>query len=337
MSVVADGHPLWFESPDVALRPAIEAFGCALLVPALDRGRQLVLPAEHPVCPQWLGNLAEMLAVFEEWWSYPRLLPQAATAGPAAGGARSTALCFSGGVDSFFTLLCSPRPIDLLVMVHGFDVALRDAPRFARCEAMLRVVAEAVGARPVVLRTNLRQHPALKRVSWDRAHGGPLAAVGHLLRDCVGTLRISSPSHLTRSEALGSHWRIDSLWSSSGLRVEHFGEPATRAQKLRRIADHPLVQRHLRVCWEHLNGRLNCSRCVKCLHTMLILASLGVLERFPGFDARPGWADRLDHAPLATGRLGAFEALAVSGELGSRELAAVRRFVARVRSAPGRA
>ena len=71
-----DGVPLWYESDDVELFPTPEAFGTALLLPALQRGRRLTLDA--PVSATWLSNVAQLLKVWREWWGYTELLPQAA-------------------------------------------------------------------------------------------------------------------------------------------------------------------------------------------------------------------------------------------------------------------
>src|SRR5215210_6660126 len=70
------GEPLWFESPDVVLRPSPEAFGCALLVAALHGGRSLTIGGG--VSASWLSNAARLLDVLQEWWGYPRLMPIAA-------------------------------------------------------------------------------------------------------------------------------------------------------------------------------------------------------------------------------------------------------------------
>ena len=56
--------------------------------------------------------------------------------------------------------------------------------------------------------------------------------------------------------------------------------------KLRGIAEHPLVQRHLRVCWKNYGRRDNCCRCEKCLRTMLMLDALGKLGPFEAFPLR---------------------------------------------------
>ena len=48
--------------------------------------------------------------------------------------------------------------------------------------------------------------------------------------------------------------------------------------------EEPLVQAHLRVCWENLKAAGNCSSCEKCCRTMLTLAQHGMLRQFRVFE-----------------------------------------------------
>ena len=70
VSANAAGAPLWFESEDIDLRPAAEAFGSALLILALNSGSQLTIDEE--VSKQWLENSKLLLDTFHEWWGYPK-------------------------------------------------------------------------------------------------------------------------------------------------------------------------------------------------------------------------------------------------------------------------
>jgi hypothetical protein len=110
---------------------------------------------------------------------------------------------------------------------------------------------------------------------------------------------------------------VDQLWSTEQLEIVDVGGRYNRVERVRKIADHPLVQRSLRVCWENPDSAYNCGRCRKCLQTMLTLEVFGKLDRvstFPELDldavARVEianevglsyWEDLLD-AARATGR-----------------------------------
>jgi hypothetical protein len=168
----------------------------------------------------------------------------------------------------------------------------------AAWESRLRTVAAAVGARAVVLRSNLRRHPAFAGADWERAHGGALAAVGHLLAGHVGTLLIASSVPTHYDVHWGSHWQLDELWSSDRLAVVHHGASESRLAKVRAIFGNDLSAAHLRVCWENRTPTGNCSRCDKCLNTMTLIAACGgVLRRFSTFDWPDNLSAHLDRVP----------------------------------------
>lgn len=290
-----DSVPVAFWSADVVLHPAAEAFAGPAWLLALAGGRELVVSA--PVDPTWAANLAGVAALAENWWGLaPRRASVDATrVAPAA--APATALCFTAGVDSFHALLTAPRPPETLAFVHGYDITLDDDRRWAEASAGHRAVADVLGCRAVTVRTNLRDHPGFASIPWGTTHGAALAAVGHLLRDEHGRLLVASTHARTDGRAWGSDWRLDPLWSARDHTVVHVGDDTPREEKIRAIAGHPLVRRHLRVCWEHRNDGLNCSVCDKCLATMVILRSVGALEHMATFDGGADLVPLLDDLP----------------------------------------
>lgn len=86
------GTPLWFESDDVDLEPAPEAFGSALLFPAQHRGRTLRF--ESPVSEVWRENSDKIIQAWHEWWGYQPLRVVAERRPDENRNARSTALMF---------------------------------------------------------------------------------------------------------------------------------------------------------------------------------------------------------------------------------------------------
>ena len=325
---------VWFESSDVALRPAMEAFVAPFLLPSVAQGRRLTTATA--VAADFAAGFAGVLDIAARWWNYPQLLPQVDTYAVDSAPQRGwrNALCFSGGVDSFHTLLASNRPVDDLVFLHGFDVPLHDTARADACEREMREIARLTGTRAVVVRTNLRAHPAFRAAPWERTHGGALAAVGHVLPSDVGRLFISASYPRARWRPWGSHWELDPFWSGAGLAIEHIGAEVDRVAKLRALRDAPLARKYLRVCWENLSPQLNCSRCEKCIRTQVVLAALGVLDRFATFEPAGTLSSRIDAVarirdPLIFQRYE--DALALG--MPPAVAAAVRRLLARSRRA----
>ena len=300
VEAIVDGRRVWFASDDAALAPATEAFGAALLVPALGAGRPLRLAG--PVCPTWAANLQRLADAFGQLWypdsPRPVVVPEAVAGQPWS--LPQTTLCFSGGVDAFHALLAGGHPIDTLVYVVGYDVKLRDRRRAAAVTRLIRGVAAEAGCGSVVMTTNLRRHPLLKATSWVRSYAGPLAAIGHLLASRVGRLLISSDGLAFVHPEVGSRPDTDPLFGSARLAIEHLAAGVTRFEKIATIVGEPLVQRHLRVCWQTGGHAANCGRCEKCVRTMLAIEACGYLGRFAGFDHGRGLVAAIDGLPAVS-------------------------------------
>lgn len=293
-----DSHPLWFESDDISLRPRPEAFASAVLPGVMESRRMLV--SDGSLSRRWRRGVAEIASVGAQWWDWGPAVVQAPVRWEVPRRLRSlpfrrprTALAFSGGVDSFHALLAGDLPIDVLVSVHGFDIALDDTARMARWEIALRQIAREVRLPSALVRTNVREHPTAVVSAWPRAHGGALAALGHALGG-VSRFVIASSYPRVLPDPWGSHWRLDPHWSSERLQVCHVGDTHWRADKLREISEHPVVRRYLRVCWEHRREDLNCGRCEKCVRTQLVLAAQGQLDQFSVFPRDAPLADLVD-------------------------------------------
>ena len=249
--------------------------------------------------PEWLRGAASAARVASGWWGYAPQGPDTSHRhGLRRRRSRAVALAFSAGADSTYTLLRGAQRPQALVNIHGFDIPLAETERHAGVERVVRAVAAELGLPLIVVRTNLREHPSFAAVEWERTHGGALAAVGHLLSRDFGTLLLSATFARGEEERpWGSHYKLDPCWSSAQMRLTHVGDDMRRMRKVAELADEPIAQRHLVVCWEHRTDDLNCSRCDKCLITMVILHRAGRLERFATLDGPEVIAERLGELP----------------------------------------
>jgi hypothetical protein len=282
------GEPLWFES-DVPLANHVEAYAAAFLLVSAHHGRPLVL--DSPLSDRFRRNLGVIRPIIREFWKYNDVTvvePESSPAKPLGLQApryRASALMFSGGVDSFYSMLRGPLAPDALVLVEGFDIPLANTGRSLRAWASLQQVATEMGMRSVRVTTNLREHALFRSVNWETTHGGALASVGHVLREQFSHILISSSNHYADADKpWGSHFRLDPLWSSESVAFLHVGATHKRSAKLLEIADEPIVQQHLRVCWEGTSESMNCGTCEKCVRTQLVLLSAGKLEPFATFN-----------------------------------------------------
>ena len=136
----------------------------------------------------------------------------------------------------------------------------------------------------MLIATNLQEHRASQGIDLRRSHGGALAALGHVMAEEVERIVIPSSYPYHDPKPWGSHWDLDPLWSSRRLAVEHADATYRRDGKVRAIADHPMVRRHLRVCLSDQNTDWKLRRCEKCIRTMIAFAMCGRLDACEAFD-----------------------------------------------------
>jgi hypothetical protein len=281
-------HQINLES-ETKLCPRPEAFLSPLLLPTMSWNGNLETTAS--VCPTWLANMGQVRKIAADWWGFGGGEISAPTETSAYKGT-GTGVFFTGGVDSFFTLLKSPD-LDSLIFVEGFDVPLNDASRIEKVRRSIGDVAASKGLDPITIRTNLRRNPDFRRISWELSHISALAAIAHVLSERVAKFYVAASDVPPPS---GTHPDLDRLWSSSTVQIVGHGWNMTRLDRVKAIADDPLVHRHLRVCWENRSTGLNCGVCEKCVRTQLQFATagtLGSIESFPAGDL----VQRVDGVP----------------------------------------
>jgi hypothetical protein len=271
---------VWFRCASRRLRVSGEAVAAALFLPILMRG--LLVECPLALDAEFAAGLARLEGTFGKWCAVAqpgRIRARTEQRVERPLGSR-TAAFFTGGVDSFDTLLFEGRRLDALVYVQGFDIELADTALRCRVGESLRAAVVAAGKEFIEVESNLREFVRGCGLSWIWAHGACLAAVAHLLSEEFGRVLISSTQSLEAPDPWGSHPETDPLWSSRRIRIEHVGAERTREQKVEAIAGMELARRHLRVCYENRNGAYNCGRCEKCVRTMVALEVVGVLDQF---------------------------------------------------------
>lgn len=187
-----------------------------------------------------------------------------------------TACFFTGGVDSFYTVLKNMDKIDRLVYVQGFDIRLDN-------EKQSRMVTNRLQDAAVSLRIHFRPIRSTMRdvivdgPSWEIQFGAALASVALSLLGCK---KMYIPSSGIGN--WGSLPDLDPLWSTETTEIVHYGAYTSRLDKVRFISCYPVVLKHLRVCWESTT-EYNCGRCEKCLRTLVHLYICGVLDKAESF------------------------------------------------------
>jgi len=288
---------LWYEV-DESLAGSLSTSGnpwlAALLPLAATLGEPLSLCL--PVDSLLLRGADEIGSIWRGWYPWLSAVAIDAPAAEERPPSTRTGAFFSGGVDSFHTILRrlqepTLRPEEL-VFVRGFDLRLsRDAALRARRDRIRRI-ADSLGLGLAEIATNVKE-TRVAEADWnDLSHGAILASCGLALEGRYGVLLIASTFDYGHLHPIGSHPLTDPLLSTSATRVVHDGAAYSRCLKVEYLAGSEVALANLHVCWES-GGDENCGDCEKCLRTMLMLELAGALDRASTFSVRRLDLDRV--------------------------------------------
>lgn len=294
-----------------ALSPAAEAILPYAAIMALVHGDDLDLNGMS-VDPVLLRNTRSALAETARWHGLRRVpaLVGASEAPSDIVPAEGTAVFFSGGIDSHFSVLRFREGGDGDALrdtgpardaVHIYHTPHPVAPRaFDTLDGLART-AGAFGLDLLPVQTNMMTADPELNDRWaDIGHGAGLASVLHLLSGRFGAGVIGSSHTWGTLMPWGSSPVIDPLWSGRRMRIVHDDARYGRVEKTALVARSQAALAGLNVCDIRVEGRgyLNCSRCPKCLRTMVTLDLYGAAgaEAAPAFD----WAG---YTPAAFARV----------------------------------
>ena len=288
---------VWFRS-ETAVEPYPEAALATCLMPAMGRDGG-TLRMEAPISPRVLRTQREFQAIQRAWslaWPFgdPPLEEVEVVAPVRPAEVRQpvgrVAAFFSGGVDSWSTVLENPDLTDL-IFVRGIDILPRLAHQEGladRVEARLREAAGELGLPLHTVETNLRElseaaGPEQPLIRWEAYYGCAIVAVALFLGRAFDRVMIAGDSDYEVMDTRGANWMVDQLWSNEDLEIVDDGGRFNRVERTQRIAGHPVVRKSLRVCWENPDGAYNCGHCRKCLMTMATLETVDALRQVETF------------------------------------------------------
>lgn len=261
-------------------------FLAAVLLPCMKSGENIYV--DDTVSKQFLTNATAIMKLVKRWniGLNPVKIRVRSTVADL-GKPKGNASFFTAGVDSFYTYLkhkTSRTPITHLVLAHGFDIPLSNKTFFNEVAKTVEKVAKEEKVEAVIIETNIGEIIE-KRLVWDFAHGGALAAVALFLRRGLKNVFIAGAVRNDQLFPYGTHPHLDPLWSTETLTVKSDGGEYDRIGKIQHsIATSPLALKYLRVCTQNLKGKYNCSRCYKCLMTMMYLTAFDALKNAKTFE-----------------------------------------------------
>lgn len=221
---------------------------------------------------------------------------------------KEAAAFFSGGIDSLFTLVRHSEsrsasigaviPCDLSYALHVFHRDHMAAASKIEAESrVLKTAAQNLGIQFVPVLSNIM---VFDRVWWDAyvpvGHGAALSTIMHALSNGFGHGIIGSSHSYGTLIPWGSSPITDPLYSSSSLEIIHDGSTYTRVEKTKAISESKAALQSINVC-DHMvenEGYVNCSKCQKCLRTMITvdLLNKGSEAACPSFDWSEYTADK---------------------------------------------
>lgn len=285
---------IWFDVPE-EFGSALSDSGNPWLACLLPLAVTLQEPLEItlPVDPGLREGAEALMQVWRGW--YPgvseaiQIEVDLLEPGNPDPNARSASF-FSGGLDSFYTLLRHERggdayhriPIHDMITIWGFDIPLANATAFDRLAERNATIAATLGKSLVPIATNLRES-SWRRTNWGRlSQGAALAAVALALESRFQRVLLPSSVPYRSRRPWGTHPLVDPLLSTSRLAIRNDGAVAPRAVKARAVAVSDLAMQQLRVCWVE-GTDVNCGRCEKCLRTLTVFELLGLRDRCTTF------------------------------------------------------
>jgi len=293
---------IWYRFPCNSEEISIvaEPFLVALLVPCMRQKEDIVVRA--PISVKLLDSIETFMDIATCWNpELSRILIKTEGAHVLNGNGERVACFFSGGVDSFYSLLKNlekhpddEKSITDLIQIRGLDFVL-EAKSDRLWESIRNTgkeVARLTGKKVLPVVTNVKVHTN-QYTSWGHyppgnllgpiLHGALLASVGLCLSREFRRIIVPSSYDYAHLFPWGSHPLLDPLWSTETTAFVHDGCESPRLQKvMRQVAPSPVAMQFLRVCWSLED--YNCGKCEKCLRTIMALELAGNLNQCKTFN-----------------------------------------------------
>jgi hypothetical protein len=214
---------------------------------------------------------------------------------PVGGNPAGVGTTFSGGVDSLFTIWKhlpqnQPDPnyqITHGIFIRGFDILHNENDDYQQLFSQYSREASEIGIELIELETNVVSMTH-QRMNLSYFYGPLILSTGLAMSGLFHRFYIPSSwdYHTLQHTAHASDPLVDGFLSTDAMEIVHHGSTHRRIEKVEQIANWEPAQKILWVCLEakFKEHSWNCSRCEKCVRTMIPLYALGVLDKFKTFE-----------------------------------------------------
>ena len=276
---------VWFHTDAEQITEDGDIFLSACLLPAMAVGEALVI--NQPVSPLLLKNVNQLQEIYSSWYpKFKKIQIQAEVKrNTLVPPPTEVASFFSGGVDSFYSLIKNNAEITTLVYVQGFDVWAHETEFLEMVHPRMVEIANRFGKKLITVRTNLHEFSD-SFADWAlEYHGSALASVAHLLAPTIKKFFVPSTHSFTHFRPWGSNVLTDYLWGTNTIEINYDGAEVGRPGKIKDVCQNSCALETLRVCLDRTSGKYNCGACEKCLRTMLNLHVHDRLQKCEAFSS----------------------------------------------------
>jgi hypothetical protein len=207
---------------------------------------------------------------------------------------------FSGGVDSYHTLLHHVAEKPILTTIWGSDIDVANTVGWKKVEEHITQTALTYSLDSLTIRSSFRKiinsialtgevYKYYKETWWHGFQHG-IGIIGHIAPfvACTGIKNTYIAATYTQLNdgKCASHPSIDGFTDYCGCKTHHDGFEFERHEKVTKIinfSNHYSNKVNLRVCWESSKGT-NCNKCEKCIRTILEIYAAGYCPKDYGFN-----------------------------------------------------
>lgn len=227
-----------------------------------------------------------------------------------------TATFFSGGVDSYFTLIKRMEEKPDLITIWGADIDFENEKGWKVVKKFVEGVGKERGLKNVLIRTAVRrfidnselerQYHELLHDNWWHAMQHGIGLIGNIApyayKYQLKTIYIPSTYTKETQVVCASRPEIDNHVRFGGTTVFHEGFEANRQQKVEKICHYVKEKEDklkLRVCYRSLEGE-NCCNCEKCYRTIMAIISQKIDPNSLGFKVDKDKMKQIEKAVTTT-------------------------------------
>lgn len=277
-----DPFVLWYQVDKKYMDKLCTERGDAFLVALLphlmahsDDNKPTQVYVEQPISEKLYYYLTEIFlpSLVKYTDMYHLIELHAEITGEKLENAGSVATGISGGVDSFYTLVKHVgHSCNHYALTHGLYINLNAEGEnqviFTRNDP--EVICKKYGIDYIYLETNLL---SLYRIVTDVTNIYMISSCALALQKLFSVYLVSSTydySHFEFDAHNASNYDFVSVncLGTENLEFVLTGGEQLRVDKVKAIADDPVVKKHLFICSTPVNDK-NCSKCAKCTQTML--------------------------------------------------------------------